>query len=82
MLLKRGSGSGERKSAVADPGGGGGGGGGGFPGGGRAPPPPPPTYFQTKLRPEEREKKFPSFSTRRKEHSNFLGPHFQQLHSQ
>ena len=69
MLLKRGSGSGERKSAVADPGEG--------PG-----PPPPPTYFQTKLRPEEREKKFPSFSTRRKEHSNFLGPHFQQLHSQ
>ena len=73
MLLKRGSGSGERKSAVADPGEG---------PGPPPPPPPPPTYFQTKLRPEEREKKFPSFSTRRKEHSNFLGPHFQQLHSQ
>ena len=72
MLLKRGSGSGERKSAVADPGEG---------PGGPAPRPPPHLFLdQTEAR--RTEKEISSFSTRRKEHSNFLGPHFQQLHSQ
>ena len=45
MLLKRGSGSGERKSAVADPGEGPGGGGARGGGGGARPPPPPPPHL-------------------------------------